>query len=181
MKPEALEIDGAWRLRPERRGDERGHLERLFCRETFKDLGLKDCSEQISEVVNARAGTLRGLHFQRPPHAETKLIRVVRGAVFDVLVDLRPGSPTYGRWQGFELSAGDGVLIYAPAGVAHGYLTLTDDSAMLYFIDTAYAPDHAAGVHYADPALAIAWPAEPQVIAERDQTWPTLAGLSATA
>ncbi len=179
MTLDSLELEGAWRLRPERRGDERGHLERLFCREAFKELGLKDCSAQISEVVNARAHTLRGLHFQRPPHAETKLIRVVRGAVFDVLVDLRPNSPTYGRWQGLELSAGDGCLIYAPAGLAHGYLTLSDDSAMLYFIDKPYAPDHAAGVHYADPALAIAWPAPPMVISDRDRDWPGLANLAA--
>jgi dTDP-4-dehydrorhamnose 3,5-epimerase len=175
---EPLELEGAYRLRPERRGDERGHLERLFCRETFRQLGLKDCSEQVSEVVNARARTLRGLHFQRAPHAETKLIRVVRGTVFDVLVDIRPASPSYGRWQGFELSAGDGVILYAPAGLAHGYLTLSDDSAMLYFIDTAHAPDHAAGVHYADPALAIAWPAEPEVISDRDRAWPGLADLA---
>jgi dTDP-4-dehydrorhamnose 3,5-epimerase len=175
---EPLELEGAYRMRPERRGDERGHLERLFCRETFRELGLKDCSEQVSEVVNARARTLRGLHFQRAPHAETKLIRIVRGVVFDVLVDIRPASRSYGRWQGFELSAGDGVILYAPAGVAHGYLTLSDDSAMLYFIDTAYAPDYAAGVHYADPALAIAWPAEPEVISDRDRTWPGLADLA---
>ena len=179
MKLEPLELDGAWRLRPDRRGDERGHLERLFCRETFRELGLKDCTEQVSEVVNALAGTLRGMHFQRAPHGETKLIRVVRGAVFDVLVDIRPGSRSYGRWQGFELSAGDNCLLYAPAGLAHGYLTLSDDSAMLYFMDTAYAADHVAGVHYADPALGIAWPAAPAVINERDLAWPNLADLGA--
>jgi dTDP-4-dehydrorhamnose 3,5-epimerase len=178
VKLEPLALDGAYRLRPDRRGDERGHLERLFCRDTFRGLGLKDCSEQVSEVVNAQGGTLRGLHFQRAPHGETKLIRVVRGAVYDVLVDVRPGSPTYGRWQGFELCAGDGSLIYAPAGLAHGYLTLSDDSAMLYFMDTAYAPEHAAGLHYADPALAIAWPAAPAVIADRDRAWPTMDKLS---
>jgi dTDP-4-dehydrorhamnose 3,5-epimerase len=179
VKLEPLELDGAYRLRPDRRGDDRGHLERLFCRETFRELGLKDCTEQVSEVVNARAGTLRGLHFQRAPHGETKLIRVVRGAVFDVLVDIRPGSRSYGRWQGFELSAGDNCLLYAPAGLAHGYLTLNDDSAMLYFMDTAYAADHVAGVHYADPALSIAWPKEPEVINERDLAWPNLADLDA--
>jgi len=179
VKLEPLELAGAYRLVPERRGDARGHLERLFCRETFRELGLKDCSEQISEVVNAKAHTLRGLHFQRAPHGETKLIRVVRGAIFDVLVDVRPNSPTYGRWQGLELFAGDGCLIYAPAGLAHGYLTLSDDSAMLYFIDTAYAPEHAAGVHFGDPALAIAWPATPKVINERDLAWPRLADLTA--
>jgi dTDP-4-dehydrorhamnose 3,5-epimerase len=176
---EPLELDGAFRLRPERHGDERGHLMRLFCRDSFAELGLKDCSNQVSEVVNARAHTLRGLHFQRGPHAETKLIKVVRGAVFDVLVDIRVDSPTYGRWQGFELSADDGALIYAPAGLAHGYLTLGDDSAMLYFIDTPYAPDQAGGLHYADPALAIAWPHPPAVISDKDRAWPTLREIAA--
>jgi dTDP-4-dehydrorhamnose 3,5-epimerase len=179
VKLEPLELDGAYRLRPDRRGDDRGYLERLFCRETFRELGLKDCTEQVSEVVNARAGTLRGMHFQRAPHGETKLIRVVRGAVFDVLVDIRPGSRSYGRWQGFELSADDNCLLYAPAGLAHGYLTLNDDTAMLYFMDIAYAADHVAGVHYADPALSIAWPKEPEVINERDLAWPNLADLGA--
>lgn len=179
MKLEPLELDGAFRLTPDRRGDERGYLERLFCRKTFRELGLKDCTEQVSDVVNARAGTLRGMHFQREPHGETKLIRVVRGAVFDVLVDIRPGSRSYGRWQGFELSAGDNSLLYAPAGLAHGYLTLSDDAAMLYFMDTAYAAGHSAGVNYADPALGIAWPAPPRVINDRDRTWPNLADLGA--
>ena len=105
------------------------------------------------------------------------MIRVTRGAVFDVLVDIRPDSPSFGRWQGFELSAGDDCLIYAPAGLAHGYLTLSDDSAMLYFIDTPYDADRAAGLHYADPVLAIAWPAEPAVIADRDRAWPNLKDL----
>jgi len=179
VKLEPLELDGAFRLTPDRRGDERGYLERLFCRETFRELGLKDCTEQVSEVVNARAGTLRGMHFQRAPHGETKLIRVVRGAVFDVLVDIRPSSRSYGRWQGFELSAGDNCLLYAPAGLAHGYLTLSDDAAMLYFMDTAYAADHVAGVNHADPALGIAWPGAPEVISERDLALPNLADFGA--
>lgn len=177
MKIEPLAIDGAFRLVPERRGDERGHLVRLFCREDFRAAGLTDCTAQISEVVNARAHTLRGLHFQRSPHEETKLIAVMRGAVFDVLVDIRPRSPTYGRAVGETLAWDDGALIYAPAGLAHGYLTLTDESAMLYCIDTPYAPDHAAGLAWDDPALAIAWPYAPVVISERDRAWPTLANL----
>ena len=177
MKIEPLAIDGAFRLVPERRGDERGHLMRLFCREDFRAAGLKDCTAQISEVVNARAHTLRGLHFQRSPHEETKLIAVMRGAVFDVLVDIRPRSPTYGRAVGETLAWDDGALIYAPAGLAHGYLTLTDESAMLYCIDTPYAPDHAAGLAWDDPALAIAWPYAPVVISERDRVWPPLVEL----
>src|SRR5580692_3650 len=122
MIVEPLKLYGARLLRPERRGDERGYLERLFCREDFAALGLEDCSRQVSHVTNPRAGTLRGLHFQRAPHAETKLIWACSGAVFDVLVDLRPASPTFRQWQGLDLSADDGALIYAPRGLAHGYL-----------------------------------------------------------
>ena len=174
MKLEPLQLAGAYRLRPELRGDARGHLARLFCRDSFAELGLADCSRQISEVTNPARHTLRGLHFQRDPHAETKLIWVTRGALYDVLVDLRPHSPTHGRWQGLELCAGAGELIYAPAGLAHGYLTLSDDVAMVYFIDTPYAPDAAAGINFADPDLAIPWPAPPAVISDKDRAWPTL-------
>jgi dTDP-4-dehydrorhamnose 3,5-epimerase len=177
MIVEPLELDGARLLRPERRGDERGHLERLFCRDDFAAFGLEDCSRQVSHVANPRAGTLRGLHFQRAPHAETKLIWVCSGAIFDVMVDLRPTSPTFRQWQGLHLSADDGALIYAPRGLAHGYLTLTDDASMVYFIDTPHAPDHAAGVRYDDPDLAIAWPAPPRVINDKDRAWPTLRDL----
>jgi dTDP-4-dehydrorhamnose 3,5-epimerase len=179
MRLEPLELDGAFRVTPERHGDERGHLTRLFCRDSFAEQGLKDCSRQISEVANARAFTLRGLHFQRGVHAETKLFKVTRGAVYDVLVDIRPASRTYGHWQGFELNADDEALIYAPAGLAHGYLTLGDDSAMLYFIDTPYAPDAAAGLAWDDPALAIAWPHAPVVISDKDRAWPNLRALVA--
>jgi dTDP-4-dehydrorhamnose 3,5-epimerase len=177
VKLEPLQLDGAYRLTPERRGDDRGHLVRLFCRETFAELGLADCTQQISEVVNPVRHTLRGLHFQRAPHAETKLIWVTRGALYDVLVDLRPASPTYRRWQALQLEA-DGSLIYAPAGLAHGYLTLTDDAAMVYFIDTAYAPEAGAGLDYADPDLAIPWPAVPAVISDKDRAWPSLKELA---
>ncbi|HTX50276.1 MAG TPA: dTDP-4-dehydrorhamnose 3,5-epimerase family protein [Caulobacteraceae bacterium] len=179
MKLEPLELAGAYCLRPEPRGDERGRLTRLFCRETFAELGLADCSRQISEVTNPARHTLRGLHFQRAPHAETKLIWVTRGALYDVLVDLRPNSPTHGRWQALELSAGAGEQIYAPAGLAHGYLTLSDDVAMVYFIDTPYAPDAAMGINYADPDLAIPWPSPPAVISDKDCGWPTMARFEA--
>jgi dTDP-4-dehydrorhamnose 3,5-epimerase len=177
MTLEPLAINGAYRVHSPRRGDERGFLQRLFCRDTFAELALEDCSNQVSQVVNRRAKTLRGLHYQRTPHGESKLIWVCRGTVFDVLVDIRPASPTYGRWVGLELSAGDEALIYAPRGAAHGYLTLTDDSAMVYFMDAAYAPEHAAGLRYDDPDVGIAWPDEPAVIAARDLAWPRLREL----
>jgi dTDP-4-dehydrorhamnose 3,5-epimerase len=178
VKLEPLELDGAYRLTPERRGDERGHLTRLVCRETFAALGLADCTQQISEVINPVRHTLRGLHFQHAPHAETKLIWVTRGTLYDVLVDLRPASPTYRHWQALQLDAAEGSLIYAPAGLAHGYLTLTDDAAMVYFIDVAYAPETAAGLDYADPDLAIPWPAEPAAISDKDRGWPSLKDLA---
>lgn len=174
VKIEPLILDGAVLVRPERRGDERGYLERLFCRDDFADLGLNDCSRQVSHVVNPHAGTLRGMHYQRAPHAEAKLIWVCRGAIFDVLVDLRPASPSHGRWVGVRLSEEDGALLYAPPGVAHGYLTLTDDVRMVYHIDVPYAPTHAAGVRFDDPDLAITWPAEPRIVADKDRAWPQL-------
>jgi len=177
MKLEPLQLDGAYLVRLEPRGDTRGHLERLFCRDTFAELGLADCRRQVSHVVNASRLTLRGLHFQRAPHAETKLIWICDGVLFDVLADLRPQSPTYGRWQGLEVHAGEPVMIYAPAGLAHGYLTLSERSAMVYFIDTPYAAHAAAGVRWDDPQLAIDWPAAPEVISERDLTLPSLAEL----
>lgn len=174
---EALQLDGAFRLRPERRGDERGFLERLFCREDFARLGLKDCSQQVSHVANHGARILRGMHFQHEPFAETKLIWVFSGTICDVLVDIRPGSPTYGRSEVLILSGEDGSLIYAPAGLAHGYLTLSDESHMVYHIDRPYSSAHAAGIAFDDPDLAIKWPAEPAVISDRDRRWPRLADL----
>ena len=176
---EPLGLEGAFRLRPERRGDDRGYLERLFCRDDFAFLGLEDCSRQVSHVVTSKAGTLRGLHFQRAPHAETKLFWVYQGRMFDVLADLRPASPTYGQWRGFELCGEDGSLIYAPKGLAHGYLTLTDDCRMVYHMDTPYAADHSGGVVWDDPDLAVFWPATPRVISEKDRMLPRLAELRA--
>jgi len=177
MKLEPLKLEGAFRIRMDRRGDDRGYLERLFCRETFAALGLEDCTNQTSHVITRRAGTLRGLHYQLQPHMETKLIWVYQGAIFDVLVDIRPASPTYGQWVGMELKAGDETLLYAPKGMAHAYLTLTDEVGVVYHFDTPYSAEHAIGLRYDDPDVGVIWPSAPTVIAERDLQWPGLKEL----
>ena len=177
MRLEPLKLEGAYRVKLDRRGDERGHLERLFCRETFLAAGLADCSCQTSQVVTHKAGTLRGLHFQHPPFNETKLVWVYRGALYDVLVDLRRGSPTFGQWTALELRAGGDELVYVPKGFAHAYFTLTDDVGIVYHMDAPYSREHAAGIRYDDPDIGVAWPSEPAVLSDADRAWPTLAEL----
>ncbi len=125
-----------------------------------------------AEAWNERAGTIRGLHLQRLPHAETKLIRCTRGAVYDVLVDTRPQSPTFGRWEAFDLDEDDATALYAPGGVAHGYQSRVDGSTMQYLLSEQYVPDAAIGYRYDSPALGIPWPLAPAVISERDRALP---------
>ena len=168
------EIAGLIAVRLERIADARGSFARLFCRDTFAAHGLADVFVQASLSLTRRAFTLRGMHFQRPPHAEVKLVRCVRGAIFDVVADLRRDSPSFRRWQGFELSPQSDVALYIPQGCAHGFLTLVDDSEVLYQMSTPYAPDFADGVRYDDPALGIAWPHAPVLVAEKDLAWPAI-------
>ena len=132
---------------------------------------------QCNASFNARRGTLRGLHYQAEPHGESKLVRCVRGAVFDVAVDLRPSSATYRRWHGAELSAENRLAFYIPEGLAHGFQTLTDDSEVLYQMGSAYVPDSARGVRFDDPAFAIEWPgADSRIVSERDSAFPDFVG-----
>jgi dTDP-4-dehydrorhamnose 3,5-epimerase len=156
----------------ERREDERGWFARSWCAREFAEHGLEPQLAQISVSFNRRRGTLRGLHYQRPPHEEAKLVRCLRGAVWDVAVDLRPGSPTRGQWQGFELAAASGRALYIPPGFAHGFQTLEPESELLYMISAFYAPEAAAGLRYDDPALAISWPLPVASISPRDAAWP---------
>jgi dTDP-4-dehydrorhamnose 3,5-epimerase len=135
---------------------------------------LKDCSLQCSVSFNPRRGTLRGLHFQREPHAETKLIRCVRGRVYDVIVDLRRDSDSYGRWHAERLDAGNGFSVYVPAGLAHGFITLTDEAEVLYQMADSFAPNSSAGIVWNDTDLAIKWPIEPTIISASDRMLPTL-------
>jgi dTDP-4-dehydrorhamnose 3,5-epimerase len=166
------ELSGAFLVEPDRKRDDRGFFARVWDGDLLRRNGLNDALAQASTAYNDRRSTLRGLHFQRPPHEEAKLVRCTRGAVHDVIVDLRTRSPTFRRWLGVELSADTGLMLYVPEGCAHGYLTLDDGSETSYFISTAYASDAAAGVRWDDPAFGIEWPEQPQVISERDRSWP---------
>jgi dTDP-4-dehydrorhamnose 3,5-epimerase len=156
----------------EARKDERGAFARLQCPDEFAAAGHPFAPAQTSLSRNPHPGTLRGLHYQRAPNAETKLVRVVRGRMFDVALDLRPESPTYRRWVAEELSAENGRALLIPEGVAHGFLTLEPDTDILYQISPAFQPGHEAGVRWDDPAFAIAWPAQPALISPRDATYP---------
>ena len=151
--------------------DERGFFARAWSPDEFEARGLNPALAQVNVGFNARRGTLRGLHFQHAPHQEAKLIRCTRGAIYDVAVDLRPGSPTLHRWVSVELTMDNHRMLYIPEGCAHGYVTLTDDAEIAYQTSKAYAPDAAAGARYDDPAFGIEWPIAVEVISEQDRTW----------
>ena len=169
----ATKLRDAFVLELERHEDERGFFARAWCRDEFEDHGLVPELAQSSISRNSRAGTLRGMHFQTAPHEEAKLVRCTAGAIFDVIVDLRPDSPTYAQWFGVELEAELGNALYVPKGFAHGFQTLVDETDVLYMISDPYVPESASGVRWDDPAFAIEWPhAETRTISERDRAWP---------
>jgi dTDP-4-dehydrorhamnose 3,5-epimerase len=169
-------IPGAFLVCPERFEDERGFFARLWDPQEFEAHGLDGRLAQSSVSWNRRRGTLRGMHYQAAPFEETKLVACVRGAIHDVIVDLRAGSPTLRRW--FVVRLGDERLemLYVPRGVAHGFMTLEDDALVQYYISERHSPEHARGVRWNDPAIGIEWPDKPVVIAERDLRWPLLDG-----
>jgi dTDP-4-dehydrorhamnose 3,5-epimerase len=157
--------------------DQRGHFARTWCRDEFAAHGIDAEFTQCGASFNHRRGTLRGLHFQIAPHDEAKLIRCTRGRVYDVAVDLRPGSPTRGQWRATELCAETGRMIYIPSGFAHGFQTLDDDSELFYQITAAYRPEAARGVRWDDPSLAIPWPVEDPILSARDRALPPITEL----
>jgi dTDP-4-dehydrorhamnose 3,5-epimerase len=159
---------GAWRIEPEPIADDRGLFARVFCRDEFAEHDLNTQWLQCSVSYNRQAGTLRGLHYQKPPHGEIKLIRCTAGAVYDVIVDLRPGSPTRFQWFATELSARNRHMLYVPKGLAHGFYTLTDGAELYYQMSAPYAPEATGGCRWNDPKLGIEWPGEPKVISPRD-------------
>ena len=163
---------GVWLVEIEPHQDERGHFARTWCRREFAERGLDTELAQASVSFNRERGTVRGMHFQRPPHEEAKLVRCTRGAIYDVALDLRPGSPTRGEWQGFELSAANAAALYIPKGLAHGFQTLEPDSEVFYQISEFYAPDAAAGLRFDDPEFRIAWPLPVAAISAKDRAWP---------
>ena len=169
-----FDIPGALEVLPEARGDARGSFERIFCAEEFRARGLATRWVQMNLSVTRGAGTLRGMHFQRPPHAEVKLIRAIRGRVHDVIVDLRAGSPSFGRHVAVVLDADLRNAVYVPEGFAHGFQTLTDEVEMIYAHSAAYAPDAEGGVQALDPALGIDWPRPVTQRSPRDEGLPGL-------
>jgi dTDP-4-dehydrorhamnose 3,5-epimerase len=167
-------LAGAWAIGLDLLGDERGWFARSFDTAEFEARGMNASVVQCNSSFNAKRGTLRGLHYQVEPHGESKLVRCVRGAIFDVAVDLRPDSPTYCHWHGFELSAENRLAFYIPAGLAHGFQTLVDDCEVTYQMGHPYVPDAARGVRWDDPVFAIEWPEAPgeRVVSEKDRLFP---------
>lgn len=172
MKFTACALPGVFAIDIERIEDGRGFFARSFCAEEFLQRGLAASMNQCSVSFNARCATLRGLHYQAAPHDEEKLVRCTAGAVFDVVVDLRRDSPAYRRWHGEELTAANRRALYVPKGCAHGFVTLTDDTELLYMISVSHAPGFARGLRWNDPAFAIHWPIPPAVISDRDAGHP---------
>jgi dTDP-4-dehydrorhamnose 3,5-epimerase len=167
-------LSGAYVLRLQPRRDDRGYFARAWCGDELAAHGLCGRIAQINVGFSPRRGTLRGLHYQLAPHAECKLVRCTRGAVQNVIVDLRPESPTRGRWFAVELSAENLTMVYSPEGFANGYQTLSDDAEVTYSTTQPYAPSAARGVRFDDPALAIDWPLPVACISEADRAWPDL-------
>ena len=165
-------LAGAFVVELERREDERGFFARSFCQDEFAKHGLNPRIAQCNVSFNARRGTLRGMHYQAKPHEEAKVVRCTQGAVFDVMVDLRPDSATFKRWHGVELSASNRRALYIPEGLAHGFQTLTDDAELLYLMSEFYHPECARGVRWDDPAFRIEWPVANPHMSERDRTYP---------
>jgi dTDP-4-dehydrorhamnose 3,5-epimerase len=167
-------FDTARLVLPEPRGDERGFFARLFCAAEFGRAGLPTEFVQQNVSLSVRRGTLRGLHYQAPPHGEAKLVRCLRGAIVDVIVDLRPASPTFRRWEAFDLSAENMAQLLVPVGFAHGFQTLQDATEVSYLVSHPYVPAAERGLRWDDPAIGIDWPMEPVEISEKDRTWPDL-------
>jgi dTDP-4-dehydrorhamnose 3,5-epimerase len=164
-------LQGAMLIRLQRREDNRGFFARTMCRTEFDANGLVSNFLQSNHSHNNLKGTLRGMHFQYTPHSEAKLVRCVRGAVYDVIVDLRRQSPTYKHWEGFELTADNGYSLYVPMGFAHGFVTLSDDSDLIYQVSHPYTPSSEGGLRYDDPAIAIKWPVKISQVSSKDASW----------
>lgn len=172
MQFQPLELAGAYVIALDPIADDRGFFARAWCKEEFEQRGLNGNLLQTNIGFSSRRGTLRGLHYQRAPYAECKLVRCTRGAVFDCIADLRPDSPTFRRWFGLELSAENRLQLYVPEGFAHGYQALTDNCEVCYQTTQVFHAPSAAGVRYDDPALGVRWPEPVTVISEKDRCWP---------
>jgi dTDP-4-dehydrorhamnose 3,5-epimerase len=162
---------GAFLIDLEKRGDERGFFARAFCEREFAGHGLMTRIVQANNSLSAQKGTLRGMHYQLAPKAETKVVRCLRGALHDIILDLRPDSSTFGQSFGTDLTAENRRMMYVPKGFAHGFITLADDTEAFYLVDEFYAPECERGVRWNDPRFTILWPAQPVVISDKDQSY----------
>lgn len=172
MKFIPTELAGAYLVELERRADDRGFFARLFCEREFEAAGLVSRYVQVNNSLSIQQGTLRGLHYQLPGAAEAKLVRCVKGRLFDVIVDLRPQSPTYLRWFGAELNEDNRTMMYVPPGFAHAFLTLSSDVEALYLVSEFYSPTDERGLRWNDPRLSIDWPMSPVEVSAKDAGWP---------
>ena len=172
------DIDGVRLVEPNLIADERGTFTRAYCDQEFAQANIADKFVQCNLATSYSAGTLRGLHYQRQPHAEAKYIRCVQGAIFDVAVDIDPDSPTYLMHVAFELNATNNLALYIPSHCAHGYQTLVENTIVYYHASEPYAPDYEAGLNYADKQLAISWPIKISEISDKDLAWPPIEGTT---
>lgn len=172
MKFNPAPLTGAYTIELEKRGDDRGFFARFYCENEFNDAGIPTPVVQINNSLTSKRGTLRGMHFQLPPAAEIKVVRCIRGALFDVIIDLRPDSSTFGKWFGAELTAENRLMMYAPRGFAHGLLTLEDDTEAFYLVSNFYGPKEERGIRFNDPYFKIEWPIDPVEVSPKDGSWP---------
>ena len=168
----SLPLAGSYLIQLERRGDDRGFFARLYCETEFGQHGLATRFVQVNNSLTAKKGTLRGMHYQLPPAAEVKLVRCTRGALYDVILDLRPHSPTFGHWCGEALSAENRTMMYVPEGFAHGFLTLEPDTEAIYLVSAPYSPTAERGIRFDDPRFGIRWPMTPTELSDKDRKWP---------
>ena len=174
MKFIETRFKGAFIIEPEHLEDERGFFARTFCQKEFEAHGLNSKMVQCNISYNKHKGTLRGMHYQVAPMAEAKLVRCTKGAIYDVIIDLRPESPTYCQWLAEELNAENSKMIYIPEGFAHGFQTLEDDTEVFYQMSEFYSPEHARGVRWDDPVFGIEWPLNTKRISEKDKNYPLM-------
>ena len=167
-------IEGLYIIEPELKIDERGYFARIFCQEEFKKIGFNFTIVQMSRSLTRKKGTIRGMHFQKEPKAEDKIVCCLKGAIFDVAIDLRKNSSTYGQWAAEELTEENKKMFLIPKGFAHGFQTLTDNSEILYFMSEFYSPEYAGGVRWNDPFFNIKWPIKNPILSEKDKNWPLL-------
>ena len=175
MKFIEIDIAGARVIDPSPHQDDRGRFMRAWCSREFAEQGINFVPVQANMGFSVRKGTVRGMHYQTEPALEAKLVRCTRGAMFDVVLDLRPASPSYGKWYGIDLSAENGRMLYLPEGCVHGYQTLEDDTEMYYMTSEVYTPSAARGVRFDDPAFGIGWPLPVTTISDQDRNWPPFA------